>query len=111
MATITGFDIQGRSSSNQYVKDFTMSYKATKHTRFVDYSRVCCDHVFLVNRRDLKKLDDVVGIHRNLTEVPKMFHSLSQEVEHGHPHGSLGENSVILDLTIFLAHYHHIHHS
>ena len=77
MATITGFDIQGRSSSNQYVTSFTMSYKATKQMHFDDYSQVCCDHVFLktVNRRDLKKLDDVVGINRNLTEVLKMFHS------------------------------------
>lgn len=83
VATITGFDIQGRSSSNQYIKKFTMSYKATKHVGFRDYSEVCCDHVFLktVKRRDLKKLHDVVGIYRNLTEVPKMFHFLSQEVE------------------------------
>ena len=83
MATITGFDIQGRSSSNQYIKKFAMSYKATKDRNFQDYSEVCCDHVFLktVNRRDLKKLHDVVGIYRYLTEVPKMFHSLSQEVE------------------------------
>ena len=105
MATITGFDIQGRSSSNQYIKKFTMSYRATKHVGFRDYSEVCCDHVFLktVKRRDLKKLHDVVEIYRNLAEVPKMIHSLSQEVEYGHPHGSLDENIIILNITIFLA--------
>jgi len=38
VATITGFDIQGRSSSNQYINKFTMSYKATKDRYFQDYS-------------------------------------------------------------------------
>ncbi|XP_015771411.1 PREDICTED: coadhesin-like isoform X2 [Acropora digitifera] len=38
VATITGFDIQGRSSSNQYIKEFTLSYKAAKYMLFQDYS-------------------------------------------------------------------------
>lgn len=38
VATITGFDIQGRSSSNQYITKFAMSYKATKDRNFQDYS-------------------------------------------------------------------------
>ncbi|XP_067024997.1 semaphorin-5A-like isoform X1 [Acropora muricata] len=38
VATITGFDIQGRSSSNQYIKKFVMSYRATKDRNLQDYS-------------------------------------------------------------------------